>query len=142
MKHSRVKALGLTLGMSLLAGTMSPGALAAQSQLDVAQAQAFLGKWVISMQTDMGPFSMNLELVDQGGKVAANIGAPEMGGMQSVTDVTRSGESLVLRFEANAQGQFFDVLVALAPNGQNLSVLFEVGTGEFSASGVATRATS
>jgi hypothetical protein len=48
----------------------------------------------------------------------------------------------MLEFEADAQGQVFDVSVALVPNGENLIVLFEVGTGEFSASGVATRAAS
>lgn len=141
MKRSRAKTLGLAMGTALCAALL-PSLAAAQSELDVAQAQAFMGKWVISMQTDFGPFQMDLDLVDQGGKVAGSIGSPEMGGTQPVTDITRSDESLVLEFEANAQGQVFDVSVALVPNGENLIVLFEVGTGEFSASGIATRAAS
>jgi hypothetical protein len=83
---------------------------------------------------------MDLDVTDQGGKVAATMGSPEMGGSQPVTDITRADESLVLRFSANAQGQMIDVSVALVPNGANLDVYFEVGTGEFSATGVATRA--
>ena len=141
MKRSRAKTLGLAMA-TVLCAALLPSLAAAQSELDVAQAQAFMGKWVISMQTDFGPFQMDLDLVDQGGKVAASIGSPEMGGTQPVTDITRSDESLVLEFEADAQGQVFDVSVALVPNGENLIVLFEVGTGEFSASGVATRAAS
>lgn len=141
MEHSRTKAAAIALGLALLAVAM-PSTASAQSQLDVAQAQAFLGKWVINMQTDFGPFSMDLDLADQSGKVAAKIGAPEMGGMQDVTDVTRVDDSLVLEFIANAQGQVFPVSVALVPSGETLVVLFEVGTGEFSASGIATRTAS
>jgi len=141
MKRSRAETLGLVVATALCAA-MFPSHAAAQSELDVAEAQAFMGKWVISMQTDFGPFQMDLDLADQAGKVAASIGSPEMGGTQPVTDITRSGESLMLEFEADAQGQVFDVSVALVPNGENLIVLFEVGTGEFSASGVATRAAS
>jgi hypothetical protein len=141
MKRSRAETLGLVVATALCAA-MLPSHAAAQSELDVAEAQAFMGKWVISMQTDFGPFQMDLDLADQAGKVAASIGSPEMGGTQPVTDITRSGESLMLEFEADAQGQVFDVSVALVPNGENLIVLFEVGTGEFSASGVATRAAS
>jgi hypothetical protein len=141
MKRSRAETLGLVVATALCAA-MLPSHATAQSELDVAEAQAFMGKWVISMQTDFGPFQMDLDLADQAGKVAASIGSPEMGGTQPVTDITRSGESLMLEFEADAQGQVFDVSVALVPNGENLIVLFEVGTGEFSASGVATRAAS
>ena len=141
MKRSRAETLGLVVATALCAA-MFPSHAAAQSELDVAEAQAFMGKWVISMQTDFGPFQMDLDLADQAGKVAASIGSPEMGGTQPVTDITRSGESLMLEFEADAQGQVFDVSVALVPNGENLIVLFEVGTGEFSASGVATRSAS
>ncbi|HUP53346.1 MAG TPA: hypothetical protein VM198_12770 [Longimicrobiales bacterium] len=141
MKWSRAETLGLVVATALCAAVL-PSHAAAQSELDVAEAQAFMGKWVISMQTDFGPFQMDLDLADQAGKVAASIGSPEMGGTQPVTDITRSGESLMLEFEADAQGQVFDVSVALVPNGENLIVLFEVGTGEFSASGVATRPAS
>lgn len=141
MNRSRAKILGLAVASAVGAAVL-PSHAAAQSQLDVAEAQAFMGKWVISMETDFGPFQMDLDVVDQDGKVAATIGSPEMGGSQPVNDITRSEESLILEFEADAQGQVFPVSVALVPNGENLLVLFEVGTGEFSASGIATRTAS
>jgi hypothetical protein len=44
-----------------------------------------------------------------------SIGSPDMGTMQDVTDVTRSGETLVLSYEADAQGQFIPVTIRLEP---------------------------
>lgn len=142
MKRGNAKTHGLALGLSLLGMALAPALAAAQSQLDVSEAQAFMGSWIVTMDSDFGTFQMDLDITDEGGKVAASMGSPEMGGSQPIEDITRSEESLVLRFEANAQGQFFEVSVALTPNGENLDVYFEVGTGEFSAYGVATRATS
>lgn len=141
MKRGSTKVLGWALAAALLGATTMPVEAAAQSQLDSSQAQAFMGTWLVDMQTDFGPFQMNLEVTDQGGKVAANMGAPEMGGSQPVTDISKSQESLILRFSADAQGQMIDIEVALVPNGDNLDVYFDVGGGQFSASGTATRTT-
>ena len=142
MKRVSAKILGLALGVSLLGAAVLPAQAAAQSQLDTTQAQAFMGKWLVDMQTDFGPFQMNLDLTDQGGKVAGSMGSPEMGGSQEVTDISKSEESLVLRFSADAQGQMIDIEVALVPNGEVLDVYFDVGQGQFSATGTATRAAS
>ena len=124
MKTTRLNALALFACAAMSGVALSPAATMAQSQLDVSEAQAFLGKWVINMDTDMGPFSMQLEITEMSGKVAASVGAPEMGGMQDVSDITRSAESLVLKYEAN---------------GDDLAVGFDVADGMFLADGVATR---
>jgi hypothetical protein len=132
----------MTLGLALILTLLSPLAASAQSQLDVAQAQAFMGKWVIAIESDFGPFSMNLEITNQDGKVAASIGAPEMGGMQSVTDISRDGEGLVMSWEMDAQGQFVPATMTLAPAGANFSATLDVADGQFMAEGVATKAAS
>jgi hypothetical protein len=142
MERVSAKIMGFALCAALLGAATGPAAASAQSQLDASQAQAFLGKWVVDMQTDFGPFQMNLDIADQSGKVAASMGSPEMGGSQPVTDITRSEESLVLKFTADAQGQMVDIEVSLVPNGSDLDVYFDVGQGQFSASGTATRAAS
>ena len=142
MKRASGKILGFALCAALIGAAMAPVHASAQSQLDVAQAQAFLGSWVVNMETDFGPFTMNLDVTDQDGKVAANMGSPEMGGSQPVNDITKSEESLLLRFSTNAQGQMIDIEVALVPNGETLDVYFDVGGGQFSATGTATRAAS
>ncbi len=118
--------------------TLSPLALSAQSELDASEAEAYMGKWLVNIESDFGPFSMNIEIEDQDGKVAAPISSAEIGS-QAVTDISRSDESLVLVFEADAQGQFFEVSLTLEREGDDLSVWFEVGGGEFSAGGIGTR---
>jgi hypothetical protein len=116
----------------------SPRVASAQSQLDASEAGAFLGTWMVSLDTDFGAFDMDLEIVDQDGKVAVSIGSPEQG-MADVTDVSRSGESLVLEYEVDAQGQMFPISVTLARDGEGLTASFDFG-GQFSAVGTGTRA--
>jgi hypothetical protein len=122
---------------------LAPAAVSAQSDLDAAEAQAFMGDWVVALDSDMGPFTLDLEIADAEGKVTAAIGSPDMGGpMQDVTEIMRSGEGLTLAWELDAQGQIVDAMLILSPDGENLSTLFTVADGQFSASGVATRAES
>lgn len=114
----------------------------AQSQLDAAQATAFMGNWVIAMQTDMGPMTLNMSILDQGGKVAATVGSPDLGGDMAVTDITRNGEALVLKYDIDAQGQMIDVMMSLTPSGNDLTTYLEAAAGAFSTTATATRAAS
>jgi hypothetical protein len=131
----RVLAVTAAAALALFA----PAASSAQSTLDASQAQAFLGNWVVSMDTDFGPFSMDVAISDQAGKVAVQVGAPEIG-TQEVTNVAVAGEMLVLAWDADAQGQVVDILLSLTPAGENLTASFEAAGGQFFAEGVATRA--
>ncbi len=131
----------LAMAAAALGAVLSPFAASAQSQLDVAEAQAFLGNWNLSLQTDFGPFDLELKIEDQGGKVAAMVGSEEAGGLQNVTNITRSGEKLVLTYEIDAQGQITDVVLTLEPDDDALSAEFDVAGGTFTASGRATKVT-
>lgn len=139
MKNTRIHARTFTLAAALIGASLAPNAASAQSQLDVADARTFMGSWVLAMTSDMGSFAMNLEMTDMGGKVAASIGAPEMGAPMDVTDITKDGESLVLSFEGNAQGQSFQAVVTLEPAGEELSVWFDINQGAFAMSGTGTK---
>jgi hypothetical protein len=139
MNMIRLQVRALMLGGVLLAASLAPQSASAQSQLDVAEARTFLGTWVLAMTSDMGAFNMDLEVTDMGGKLAASIGAPELGPMQAVTDITKDGESLVLAFAGNAQGQSFEATVTLEPSGEELSVYFDINQGTFAMSGTGTR---
>ena len=57
-----------------------------------------------------------------------------------MTDITRSGEGLVLSYEVDAQGQLIPVSVTLTlgPDGDALTASFDFG-GQFSAVGSGTR---
>ena len=131
----RVFAVATAATLALFA----PAASSAQSTLDASEAQAFLGNWVVSMDTDFGPLSLDLALSNQGGKVAAQVVAAELG-TQEITNIAKSGEMLVLSWDADAQGQIVDIVMSLTPAGENLTASFEAAGGQFFAEGTATRA--
>ena len=91
------------------------------------------------MQTDFGPMVINMTIDDRSGKVGASVGSPEMGGTLEVTDITREGENLVLKYDIDAQGQMIDVSMSLAPAGENLNTVITAAGGQFSTTAVATR---
>ncbi|HIF23314.1 MAG TPA: hypothetical protein EYQ27_15770 [Gemmatimonadetes bacterium] len=131
--------------LALLAGMLGvllcPLAASAQSDLDTSEATAFIGDWTMPLNTEFGSFDLVLEITDADGKVAASIGAAEFG-MQDVTDITLSGDVLILAYEADAQGQFIAVTVTLEPDGDNLEFQFDTAGGELSVGGTATKSGS
>ena len=137
MRVTRTCALGVGL-VALAAALASPAA--AQSQLDASQAQAFMGNWVLPLTTDMGAMNLQLNISDQGGKVAAQFGAPEMGALADVTDITKEGQNLNMSLFVDAQGQSIDVALTLTPDGDGLNVALSAAGGSFTANARATRA--
>ena len=129
----------LAVAAALLGVAFFPLAASAQSMLDTSEAEAFLGTWDIPLQTDFGPLVVELRIEDQGGKVAASVGAPGQDGMFDVTDITRSGENLVLTYELETEGEMLPLTLTLVPAGEALRASFDIG-GQFSLSGTATRA--
>ena len=69
----------LTIGAALLGLALSPLTSAAQSDLDASEASTFMGVWLVSMETEFGAFNLELTIEDQGGKVAATMGSPDLG---------------------------------------------------------------
>ena len=143
MKTTLLHVRRLAVAAALLGAVVSPRAASAQSELDASEAEAFLGSWSVSLESDFGPIEFPLEVEDQDGKVAASAGSPDpAGGLTEVTDITRSGDDLVLRYDFDAQGQSVLVSLILTPDGEGLLALFEIGDGAFSAGGMATKATN
>lgn len=138
MKTTLFHVRRLAMAAALLGVVFSPRATFAQSMLDASEAQAFLGEWSVSLDTEYGVFAMDLTIEDQGGKVAATVGSPDMGTTADVTDITRSDESLVLSYEMDAEGQLFSVSVTLALDGEDLKASFDFG-GQLYADGIAKR---
>ena len=145
MKSTLLQVRRLAVAAALLAAVVAPRAASAQSQLDASEAAGFLGSWSVSLQSDFGPIDFPLELTDEGGKVAAKVGVLDLSGggggeMTEVTDVSKSGDGIVLRYDFEAQGQIVDVALTLTPSGDDLTAVFEIGGGVFSAGGTAKRA--
>lgn len=129
-----------TVGAALLGLALSPLTSAAQSDLDASEAYAFMGVWLISMDTEMGAVNLELTIEDQAGKVSATMGSPDLGPeTQAITDITKSDESLIMVQEIDAQGQFLEIEMTLERDGEDLSVYLDVEGGMFSASGIGTR---
>ena len=138
MRMTRVHARRLALCAAFVAAAASPAS--AQSDLDTIEAQAFLGNWVMSLVTDMGPMELQLNFRDQGGKLAAEFGSPALGELQEVTDITKQGEALLLNLFVDAQGQSIDVSMSVVPDADGLNVDLTAAGGAFTATTRATRA--
>ena len=79
-------------------------------------------------------------LKDEGGKVVAEISNQMQPDVQKVTDVTRKGDDLVLKFAGNFQGNAFDAMITLTPDGTDKAkVTFDVNGGQFTMSGTGTK---
>jgi formiminotetrahydrofolate cyclodeaminase len=124
----------------LMVGAAAPLAVSAQSDLDASEAQAFLGNWNLQIMSDAGGGAMTLSITDQGGKVAVEMGSPDLGGSQEVTDVTKVGDSLRLAVQLDMQGQTFPIVMVLNTTDTGLSANVDVADGTFVATGTGTRA--
>ena len=112
-----------------------PAAASAQSNLDTSAAGAFMGSWELAFDSPQGAFVMDLALTDADGKVAATI-TNDMMGSQEVTDISVSGESIVLRYEIDAQGQIAPVALTVATGG---TASMDFADGMFVMDGTATK---
>jgi len=117
-----------------------PLATAAEAQLAPADAGALMGTWTIALDTPQGSFEQTVALKDEAGKVVAEISnqmAPEV---QKVTDVSKKGEDLILKFAGNFQGNPFDAVITMTPQGSDkCTVTFDINSGMFTMNGTGTK---
>lgn len=126
--------------MALVVALFPALGASAQSELDVAEAEGFIGSWVVALETQMGPLNLDLDIQDMDGKVGATMGSPELGGSQAIDDISRAGDALVLNYQMDAQGQVVPVSVNLVPEGEDLAAQIDFAGGQFVASGTASPA--
>jgi hypothetical protein len=126
------------LGTIALAIALSVN-LAAQ-QLTVADAGAFMGSWVLTLDSPQGAFEQTMELKDEGGKAVAELSSAMQPDVQKVTDVTKKGNDLVLKFAGNFQGNPFDAEITLVPDGADKAkVTFDINGGQFTMNGTGVK---
>ena len=120
-------------------GFMVASAQEAASDLDIAEADAFVGDWTLAMNSDQGPLDMSLAVKDVGGKVAAEISS-DFQAPVAITKISKSEDKLVLTYGADFQGQVFDVIVTLSPaEGDTLDVAMDFAGGQFLLDGTSTK---
>lgn len=126
------------IGTLALALVLSP--LVVSAQLATADAGGFVGSWTLSLESPQGPFEQSLIVKDDGGKAVAEISNQMQPEVQKVTDVTKAKEDLVLKFAGNFQGQAFDAVITMTPDGADkVKVLFDINGGQFSMSGTGVK---
>ncbi|HYE87682.1 MAG TPA: hypothetical protein VEA16_15070 [Vicinamibacterales bacterium] len=129
-----------TLRMLALVFALVPWATAAEAQLAPADAGAFMGTWTLALDTPQGSFEQSLVLKEDAGKVVAEMSNQMQPDVQKVTDVTKKGADLVLKFAGNFQGNPFDAVITLTPSGADkCSVPFDVNGGQFTMNGTGTK---
>ena len=122
---------GAILAVALVA---TPSFVAAQSSPAVADAAAFLGSWTLTVDSPQGPFEQTLELKDASGKLSGQLTSALAPGPTEITDIAKDGDSLVLKFNGEFQGNAFNAKITMAPDGADKSkakVTFDVMDGQF-----------
>lgn len=117
-----------------------PFATAAEAQLAPADAGPFMGTWTIALDTPQGSFEQSVILKDEAGKVIAEMSNQMQPDVQKVTDVTKNGNDIVLKFAGNFQGNPFDAVITMSPDGTDkCKVTFDVNGGQFTMNGTGTK---
>lgn len=115
------------------------GAATAQPTIATAEdAKPFLGRWTTTFESPQGAVTFDIDLHMDTGDPGATVSNSLIGDAE-VTDVTKAGASLVLRYVAEVQGTQVPVSISLLPDGETLKAEFSFMDGQYAASSVATR---
>lgn len=119
----------------LAAQQAGPAAPAALAPADVA---AFLGDWTLNVESQMGPSALALSLKDTAGKVTGEISS-DMMPKAEITDISKAGTSLILKYGFDYQGNTVPVVVTLAPAADKITASLDFAGGAFMMTGTATK---
>jgi hypothetical protein len=90
----------------------APRLLAGGQALMSADAKTWIGDWALTIEGGRGPQMRDLALKDMSGKVAATLGGGR-GGPIDITDITKKGNDVVLKFKQTGRGGEVEVLMTL-----------------------------
>ena len=125
-----------------VAGT-SLGVISASAQdaapVPVADAQAFMGKWAVALDAQGQTFTMNVDIQDAEGSVAAEVTSDMAPEAVKAEKVAKSGENLVLTFSIDAQGQVVPMVMTLTPASDGLNADVDFADGMFVTTGKGTK---
>ena len=136
-----MKVLTKYFGLLALASlVLTPASAAAQSSVATAEAAAFVGNWTISVDSPQGPLEQSIDIKDASGKLSALLTSPVAPGPTEITDISKAGSDLVLKFAGEFQGQPFTAAITLAPEGDDKAkVTFDVMDGMFVMAGTGAK---
>ena len=111
---------------------------AAAGALTPADAATLLGDWTIAAESPMGPSSYLLTLKVTDNKVAGEL-SNETTGKNAITDISKRGSAVLLRYSFDYQGMQVPTVITLTPNGETMTVVFDFADGAFTMNGTATK---
>lgn len=127
------------IGTIVLAIALSSAVATAQA-LAPADAGAFMGTWVLTLDSPQGPMEQNVVVKEEGGKVVAELSSQIQPETLKVTDITKTGADLVMKFAGNFQGNAFDAAITMTPDGADkCKAAFDVNGGQFTMSGTGVK---
>ena len=107
------------------------------SELDVVSATAFLGNWMLALDSAQVPIEYAIHIADVGGKVGAVLSS-DLLGESVVTDIKQTGGALAMSWNASIQGMDISLSMTLTPDGEGLKISFDFA-GMIQLDGVATK---
>ena len=110
----RALAAAFLLTACPLTADSAGGPAQAAAQITAADATPFLGDWSLELQGPNGPGTFDLTVKIEKEKVVGQIAAATLD-TQPITDITKSGDNLVLRYTFNYEGSPVDAAVYLMP---------------------------
>jgi hypothetical protein len=130
-QSSFVQAIAVVAALVLfpLGAVAQPAGVAA---LATAEAAAFIGNWTLTLESPQGAFAQTLVIKDADGHVQAEISNELQPDAVAITDISKAGDDLVLRFTGDFQGQPFNATITMTPDGdKKAKVSFDVMDGQF-----------
>jgi hypothetical protein len=108
--------------------------------LTVADLGVFSGEWTLTLDSPQGAFEQSVTFKDEEGKAIAEMSSAMQPETQKVTDISKSGGDVVLKFAGNFQGNPFDAAITLTPEGTDkCKVTFDINGGQFTMSGTGAK---
>ena len=112
---------------------------AAQSSLTAADGAAFLGTWLLGLETPQGAMTMTLILKDEAGKVTGSMSADLLPDPMKISEISKDGTKLVLKYSLDVQGQSIPAQTTLIPDGDKWKASFDFADGQFVVDGTAAK---
>jgi hypothetical protein len=122
-------AIAVACAVSSLAAQVAPGDIA-----------TFMGTWAVMLDTPQGTFEQSVVFKDEAGKAVAELSSQIQPEVTTVTDIAKQGNDVILKFDGNFQGNAFDAMITMSPDGDGKAkVVFDVNGGQFSMTGTGTK---
>ena len=112
---------------------------AAQSSLTATDGAAFLGTWLLGLETPQGAMTMTLILKDEAGKVTGSMSADLLPDPMKISEISKDGTKLVLKYSLDVQGQSIPAQTTLIPDGDKWKASFDFADGQFVVDGTAAK---